>query len=192
MKLSVITINRNNASGLEKTMLSVQRQSLGDFEYVIVDGASTDGSVDVIRKYAGEFGTRLKWVSEPDKGIYNAMNKGIKAAESEYVMILNSGDCIAGDDVLKEAVEALQRINSGREAPLDLLLGNIVTADAAPDKRVKKGDTMDISVPDISMLTFYRGTVPHDAAIMRKAFLIGYGLYDEDMKICSDWKQKTL
>ena len=188
MKLSVITINRNNASGLEKTMLSVQRQSLGDFEYVIVDGASTDGSVDVIRKYAGEFGTRLKWVSEPDKGIYNAMNKGIKAAESEYVMILNSGDCIAGDDVLKEAVEALQRINSGREAPLDLLLGNIVTADAAPDKRVKKGDTMDISVPDISMLTFYRGTVPHDAAIMRKAFLLGYGLYDEDMKICSDWK----
>lgn len=188
MNLSIITINRNNASGLEKTIQSVLCQSLRDFKYVIVDGASTDGSVDVIREYAGGFGTRLKWVSEPDKGIYNAMNKGIKAAESEYVMILNSGDSIAGKDVLKNVDEALLRINMGRTVPLDILLGNIVTTGAVPNKRVKKDGDMDVSIPDISMLTFYRGTVPHDAAIMRKRFLLRYGLYDEDMKICSDWK----
>lgn len=185
MSLSIITINRNNASGLEKTIQSVLGQSLNDFEYVIVDGASTDGSVDVIRKFAGEFGKRLKWVSEPDKGIYNAMNKGIKAAESDYVMILNSSDCIAGDDVLEKMVGILHEINSGRTVPLDILLGNIVTGATVPNNR---GETMDVSIPDISLLTFYQGTVPHDAAIMRKGFLLDFGLYDEEMKICSDWK----
>lgn len=185
MTLSIITINRNNASGLEKTMQSVLRQSLNDYEYIIVDGASTDGSVDVIRKYAEGFGDRLKWVSEPDKGIYNAMNKGIKAAESDYVMILNSSDCIAGDDVLEKMVGVLHEINFGRTVPLDILLGNIVTEGTVPNK---KGKTMDVSIPEISLFTFYQGTVPHDAAIMRKGFLLDFGLYDEEMKICSDWK----
>ena len=75
MILSIITINRNNAAGLEKTMASVLAQTYTDFEYVVVDGASTDGSGDVIRRFAPQFGDRIQWVSEPDKGIYNAMNK---------------------------------------------------------------------------------------------------------------------
>ena len=98
MKLSIITINRNNAKGLEKTIQSVASQTFKDFEYVIIDGASTDDSVDVIKKYEASF-AYLKWVSEPDKGIYNAMNKGICRSSGEYVMILNSGDIIATKSV---------------------------------------------------------------------------------------------
>ena len=80
MKLSIITINYNNAEGLRKTIESVLAQTYTDIEYIIVDGASSDGSVEVIREYEQSLTSRLKWISEPDKGIYNAMNKGIEIA----------------------------------------------------------------------------------------------------------------
>ena len=82
MKLSIITINRNNAAGLEMTMKSVAAQTYKEFEYIVIDGASTDGSVEVIKKYEPQF-AHLKWVSEPDSCIYNAMNKGIRMASGQ-------------------------------------------------------------------------------------------------------------
>ena len=94
MKLSIITINRNNAAGLEKTMLSVAAQTCKEIEYIVVDGASTDESVEVVKKLEPQF-AHLRWVSEPDSGIYDAMNKGIRMASGYYIQILNSGDCLA-------------------------------------------------------------------------------------------------
>lgn len=192
MILSIITINRNNATGLERTMQSVLSQTWKDYEYVIVDGASTDSSVDVIKRMEGSFGNCLKWVSEPDNGIYHAMNKGIGMASGQYVMILNSSDCIAGEHVLEQMIQYLQTINQERspDYPIDLLLGNIVPAisGVATYTRRKQSQDGEVFIPDFSMLTFFRGTVPHDAAFMRKAFLQKYGMYDETMKICSDWK----
>ena len=88
-KISIITINYNNCEGLRRTIESVVNQTCRDFEYIIIDGGSTDGSVDVIKRYADNIDY---WVSEPDKGIYNAMNKGIRMATGDYVQILNSGD----------------------------------------------------------------------------------------------------
>ena len=99
MKLSVITINYNNRDGLRKTIESVVNQTCKDFEYVIIDGGSTDGSVDVIKEYADRINY---WVSEPDKGIYNAMNKGIDVAQGEYCLFLNSGDYLFDNYVLSE------------------------------------------------------------------------------------------
>ena len=95
MKLSIITINYNNAAGLKKTLDSVAAQTYTDFEHIIVDGASTDGSVDEIIAYSqSPIANRHKiiWLSEPDTGIYNAMNKGIKKASGDYLLFLNSGD----------------------------------------------------------------------------------------------------
>ena len=86
MKLSVITINFNNRDGLRKTIESVVNQTYKDFEYIVIDGGSTDGSVDVIKEYTDRIDY---WVSEPDKGIYNAMNKGIDVAQGEYCLFLN-------------------------------------------------------------------------------------------------------
>ena len=104
MKLSIITINRNNAAGLEKTLQSVAAQTFKEFEYIVVDGASTDGSVEVIKKYESKF-AHLKWVSEPDKGIYNAMNKGIKVAKGEYLLFLNSGDWLCNESIIQDFVD---------------------------------------------------------------------------------------
>ena len=110
MKLSIITINYNDAIGLQKTLNSTISQLCIDFEHVIVDGASPDNSVEVIENYAAEAsvnGIKVTWVSEKDKGIYNAMNKGIKMASGEYIQILNSGDCLAADTVVADMYSAL-------------------------------------------------------------------------------------
>jgi len=98
-KLSIITVNLNNAEGLRKTIESVVTQTFTDFEYIIIDGGSTDGSVEIIKLYADKI---TYWVSEPDKGIYNGMNKGIMVAKGEYCQFLNSGDWLVNENVLKE------------------------------------------------------------------------------------------
>ena len=108
MTLTIITINLNNAAGLEKTMQSILEQTCIDFEYVVVDGASNDRSLEVIERFANQFGKRLKWVSEPDKGIYNAMNKGIGMASGDYLEFLNSGDSLACDNVIERMYKALE------------------------------------------------------------------------------------
>ena len=99
MKLSIITINYNNARGLERTIKSVICQTFTNYEYIIVDGGSTDGSLEVINKYADHIS---KWVSEPDEGIYNAMNKGTRMASGEYFNYMNSGDCFCDAHVLED------------------------------------------------------------------------------------------
>ncbi len=99
VKLSIITVNLNNSAGLRKTIESIVKQTFKDFEYIIIDGGSTDGSAEVIKEFADKI---TYWVSEPDKGIYNAMNKGILHAKGEYLLFLNSGDWLADDDLLSK------------------------------------------------------------------------------------------
>lgn len=208
-KLSIITINFNNVEGLRKTIESVLTQTYRDIEYIIIDGASTDGSVDVIRASALQAeGLDFKWISEPDKGIYDGMNKGIEIALGkrvvnafncsefledknkelpDYVYILNSGDALAAPDV----VERMLAILNDRE--IDVLLGNIIQI--YPNnkrKREKKfvRDASEISPRpiDVSMFTFYRSMIPQDAAFVRREMFEKYGYFDDNLKICADWK----
>ena len=102
MKFSIITINYNNVEGLRNTIKSVVNQTYTDYEFIIIDGGSTDGSVEVIKEYANII---TYWVSEPDKGIYNAMNKGIEVANGEYLNFMNSGDCFYNNDVLQKVAD---------------------------------------------------------------------------------------
>lgn len=178
MKLSIITINRNNAAGLEKTMRSVATQTFKDFEYIVVDGASTDGSVEVIKKLEPEF-AHLRWVSEPDSGIYNAMNKGMRMASGEYFQILNSADCLASEDVVERMLSALE--NTGYPS---ILYGNMIKC--FPDG--KKLLDRSFAGHDITMLGMYKGTLNHDPAYIRRDLFEKYGYYDESLKIVSDWK----
>lgn len=179
MDLSIITINRNNAAGLKKTMQSVLDQGTKDFEYVVVDGASTDGSVEVIEGFASVFGDRLKWISEPDKGIYNAMNKGIRMACGDYVEFLNSGDCLASDEVVGKMMGAL-----GKEQFPSILYGNMIKV--FPDGHRFKD--LCFAGREISFLGFYTGTLNHSPAYIRKSLFEKYGMYDESLRIVSDWK----
>lgn len=178
MKLSIITINRNNAAGLEKTMRSVATQTFKDIEYIVVDGASTDGSVEVIKKLESEF-AHLKWVSEPDSGIYNAMNKGMHMASGEYFQILNSADCLASMDVVERMLSAIE--NTGYPS---ILYGNMIKC--FPDG--KKLLDRSFAGRDITMLGMYKGTLNHDPAYIRRDMFEKYGYYDENLKIVSDWK----
>ena len=178
MTISIITINRNNAVGLEKTLQSVVTQTYKEFEYVIVDGASTDDSVEVIKKYESQF-LHLKWVSEPDAGIYNAMNKGIRMASGEYIQILNSADALASDVVTEKMLAALEE--KGKPS---ILYGNMIKC--FPDGR--KVVDKCFAGQEITMLGMYTGTLNHDPVYIRRDLFEKYGYYDETLKIVSDWK----
>lgn len=179
MILSIITINRNNASGLEKTLKSVLNQTRVDFEFIIVDGNSSDESVKVIQNYEKSFEKRLRWISEPDSGIYNAMNKGIGMASGNYVQILNSGDCLVSPEVVEKIYYALEK--KGNPA---ILYGNMLKDMPGGEIIKDKG----FAGEPITFLGFYTGTLNHPSAYTRKDLFDKYGLYDENLNIVSDWK----
>lgn len=188
MKLSIITINYNNADGLRKTLASVVSQTYRDIEHIIIDGGSTDGSVDIIKEYfrkveSGE--SRVKsviWSSESDGGIYAGMNKGIRKATGDYIQILNSGDILVSDDVTERMVATL-----GIDGDPAILYGNMLKS--YDMKTIINRDTCGSGMytPE-SFLYFYKGTLNHDCAYIRRDLFEKYGLYNEQMKICSDWE----
>ena len=171
MKYSIITINYNNRDGLERTIKSVINQTCQDFEYIIIDGGSTDGSVDVIRKYTDRIDY---WVSEPDKGIYNAMNKGILQAHGEYLNFMNSGDCFYDEEVLGKV------LNKGLDA--DMVVGK----DFHYNSKTKES-FQTIFPKRLSMFTFLTGYLPHQSTFFKKDLFVNMK-YDENYRIVSDWK----
>lgn len=177
--LSIITINKNNALGLENTIRSVLKQSCDNYEIVVVDGASTDASVEVIHQIADQTGARMKWLSEPDSGIYNAMNKGIRMASGDYVQFLNSGDCLADETVVERMMRALEQNNYP-----SILYGNMLKD--MPDGMILRDRCF--AGQDITFLGFYVGSLNHSPAYIRRQLFDKYGLYDETLKIVSDWK----
>lgn len=188
MKLSIVTINYNNVDGLKRTLDSVATQTYRDIEHIIIDGGSSDGSVDVIKDYVSSnpnnnpfFKHAIKWVSEKDNGIYNAMNKGIRKATGAYVEILNSGDILAAPDVAERMIEVLEK-----EVYPAILYGNMLKS--YDGKTVVNKDKCGGADATDSFLYFYKGTLNHDSAYIRRDLFEKYGLYDEDMKICSDWE----
>lgn len=118
--ISIITINYDNAEGLDKTLASVNCQTSDEFEHIIVDGGSTDNSVEVIKHYDNGNIPRT-WISEKDSGIYNAMNKGIRMAHGQYLQFLNSGDYLVDKDVILRISDALRR----KDFP-EILYGNLI------------------------------------------------------------------
>jgi len=168
MKLSIITVNRNNAAGLDQTIQSVIKQTFRDFEYIIIDGASTDQSVEVIKKYSANISY---WVSEKDSGIYNAMNKGIRRASGEYLFFLNSGDYLVDND-------SLQKVFS-LDYSEDLLYGDLF---------FKKGEvTYRKNSPRMLSASFLLyGTLPHPATFIKRKLFEIIGEYDEGIKISAD------
>lgn len=185
MTISIITINYNDTVGLQKTLNSMLSQTCTEFEHMIVDGASQDNSVEVIEKYAKEAterGIKVNWISEKDKGIYNAMNKGIKMASGEYIEMLNAGDILASNDVVEKMCTAL-----GEKKYPEILYGNMLkTMDWVHIKRDNCGGYSEYT-PN-SFLYFYNGTLNHNCAYIKRSLFAQFGYYNEEMKICSDWE----
>lgn len=187
MRLSIITITYNNLVGLRKTADSVQEQTVSDFEWIIIDGASTDGTKEYLAAMAAKLqftNCKLQIISEPDRGIYNAMNKGIRLAQGEYIQILNAGDCLAATDVTERMLNALTEQTARAGQPIDILYGNMLKVDGKGKLIGKSGYT------EYSLRQFYSSTLNHDCAYIRRVLFDDdhYGLYDENMRIVSDWK----
>jgi len=185
MKLSIITINYNNASGLRKTIVSVLKQTSHDFEFIVVDGASTDGSVELIQSFDFCNLHSFQWISETDLGIYNAMNKGIRMAKGEYIQFLNSGDTLAANDVTEKILQVIdnkEQRTKDNEGVL-ILYGNMLKP---LQKRIHRDRGFAGRQP--TMLDFYAGTLNHSSAFIKRSLFETYGLYDELLRIVSDWK----
>ena len=179
MKLSIITINYNNASGLNKTLESVFVQTSRDFEYIVVDGNSSDGSYELIKKFDNSSIESFLCISEPDTGIYNAMNKGILLAQGDYIQFLNSGDILASNDVTEKMLTKLKEYKNS----VAILYGNMLKP---IKKRIHRDSGFAGRIP--TMLDFYTGTLNHSPAYIKRSLFESYGLYDETLKIVADWK----
>ena len=169
-ELSIITINYNNFEGLKKTAESVINQTWKEFEFIVIDGGSTDGSVAFIESQSKYIDY---WVSEPDNGIYNAMNKGVKAATGEYLLFLNSGDNLNDLKALEENHIHLEE--------KDIIYFDINVI----------GDGVFFVKKCPAIMTFsylYHETLPHQSTFIRKSLFEKMGYYDESIKIVSDWK----
>lgn len=170
MLVSIITVNYNNLEGLKKTIESVRSQTYKTFEHIVVDGGSNDGSAEYIQANYEFFDY---WLSEPDSGVYQAMNKGIKKAKGEYLLFLNSGDHFYKAEVLEENYQYITNY--------DIIYFDLQVIDT------KK--TFIKKYPNIlSFSYFVKDTLPHPATFIKKELFNLVGLYKEDFKIVSDWK----
>jgi len=168
-ELSIITINFNNSSGLEKTVSSVVSQTFSNFEYIVIDGGSGDGSVDVIKKYADKM---AYWDSEKDSGIYDAMNKGIRAAKGEFCLFLNSGDFLTDKNILSKVF--------GVNHTEDILYGELIFDFGYKQKLEKLPEILDIN-------HLFNHNVWHPATFIRRKLFYEIGFYNENYKIVSDY-----
>lgn len=170
MKLSIITINYNNQAGLLRTLESISRVKSDCFEYLVIDGGSTDDSLNIIKNFQYSIDY---WVSEPDRGIYHAMNKGIEKASGEYLLFINSGDIINNNVQIEETLNLL----TGE----DIIYFNIAEI-------FNNGEIVIKECPDyLDFRYFILDALPHQSTFIKSNALKEYGGYSENMKIFSDW-----
>lgn len=169
--ISVITINYNNAEGLEKTISSVDNQSFQDFEFLIIDGYSTDKSIDIVKQ-----SRRINfWLSEKDNGIYDAQNKGIKQATGDYLIFLNSGDTLFDNDVFQSFYTFSKGKGQG------IIYGNT--------NLINENKTTELLYPpqNLNLNYLFRHNINHQACFIKRSLFEKYGLYDLKYKICADF-----
>ena len=163
MIVTIITVCRNHAQELERTIRSVESQTWQEKEYLVIDGASTDDSLDVIKAHEASI---TRWVSEPDQGIYDAMNKGVKMAQGEWVIFMNAGDTFAGDDTLQRVF--------GNPLDADVIYGDVIKGEL-----VKKAEA-----PRNAHRMFYC----HQSAFVRTSCLREFP-FDTRHRMSADFKR---
>ncbi len=170
IKVSIITINKNNASGLKKTIDSVISQTYMHIEYIIIDGGSSDESVDNIRTVDDH--RLVYWISEPDTGLYNGMNKGLQRATGDYVIFINSGDYLYDKYVIDNLIR-----NSDYE---DIVYGNLCI--------LKEGKTQIVrSASEIYYHAKYQHNIPpHPVLLVKRDLMNKLEGFDENYKVIAD------
>ena len=173
--ISIITITYNAERWLERTMLSVLAQTSKDYEYIIVDGRSSDGTIDIVKRLEPRFEGRLSWKSEPDKGLYDAMNKGIARAKGDFLWFVNAGDEIYAPETLAHVVAAAAE-------DTDIVYGKACIVNA---EGVKVSEHHKVTPPDLQRKHLLNGlVVSHQAILVRRSIA---GSYDTNYLICADY-----
>lgn len=171
--ITVVTVVYNDESHIEMTIKSVLEQDYPYIEYVIIDGKSTDKTLDIIRKYS----SRLNFISESDNGIYNAMNKGLKMATGEYVIFMNSGDCFTSSTTVSEIVNYID----DKKAKPTMIYGNY--------REVGRGIVSAVIPARSFKKVWYGAFASHQSTFYNRLFLLQHNLcYDETYKIGADYK----
>ena len=175
-KFSIITVTYNSATTIEATIKSVLGQSCPNVEYIIIDGGSTDGTLEVVDKYRSKIS---KVISEKDSGIYNAINKGIRLATGDIIGILNSDDLYASYDVLKKITEIMNKTG------VDVCWGDLVCVGKNNPDRIKRYWRSS----EYKEGKFRRGWMPpHPTFFVRREVYKKYGLFNTDFKIAADYE----
>ena len=179
MTISILTATYNSDKTLRDTIGSVLRQGYRDFEYIIIDGGSKDRTLDIIKEYEPKFGERLKYISEPDNGIYDAMNKGIKMATGDVVGILNSDDFYTSDDALQKIADAFEHND------IDATYGDIHFVN--DDDLTKMVRYYSSAVFKRSFMRF--GLMPaHPSFYCKREVYEKYGAFDTSYRIAADFE----
>lgn len=177
MKISIITVCWNSAATIEKTIKSLQEQDYHDIEYIIIDGNSTDETLNIIKSYPSVVS---KWISEPDKGLYDAMNKGIKMATGDYVGIVNADDTLSSPIVVSEIVDFLKNHD------VDASLGDIVQHNV-DGKILRQYSAANWSPEKLNI-----GFMPaHPGIFFKRELFDKLGYYALDFKIAADYELIT-
>lgn len=172
-KVSIVTVNYNNREGLIQTIESVKRQTFNDYEYIVIDGGSDDGSRDILEKNSSLFSY---WCSERDGGIYYGMNKGLSRVTGVYVLFLNSGDCFVNNKVL-------ERVFGNADYTEDLIVGRQLHI----MKSGRRSKSRRIRPEEIDGMFFFGNTLPHQCTFIKSLLFCKLGEYCTDYKIVSDW-----
>lgn len=179
MKVSVITCTYNRAGTIENTLQSVLQQSYPNIEYIIVDGGSTDHTLDVVKKYEPLFGSRLRWISEPDQGIYDAMNKGILLSTGDIVGILNSDDYFTSPEVIQCMVDNFV------PQIYDAVYGDVhFIRDGQPDTCIRYYSGARFNTRYLR----FGFAPPHASLYCKRQVLLDLNLYKTDYKIGADFE----
>jgi glycosyltransferase involved in cell wall biosynthesis len=176
MKISIITPSYNSAATIARTINSVIAQNYSDLEYIIIDGVSTDDTAKIVSSYQNKI--NINFISEPDNGIYDAMNKGIKMASGDIVGILNSDDLFSGDDVLSTIADAFANNQA------DIVYGDIQYFSDNPKKIIRYWETGEYKNSKLNN----GWTIPHPALFVKKTVYDLAGLYDSNFKIAGDYE----
>ena len=177
MKISIITVCWNSEKYLKTAIESVLNQTYKDIEYIIIDGGSSDGTLDIIKSYEPLFKGRMKWVSEKDRGIYDAMNKGINLSTGDVVGLLNSDDFYISHSSLEKIMQSFQENN------VDSVFADLYyVKENNTDKIVRKWKTGERK-------PFVKGWHPaHPAFFVKKKIYDIYGLFDLNYRIAADFE----
>ncbi len=176
MKISIITVCLNSVEAIEDTIKSVLSQNYNDIEYIVIDGGSTDGTLDILKKYRDQI---HKYISKSDKGVYDAMNKGINLSTGDVIAFLNSDDLYADQDIVSEMVEFIQS-NS-----LDAAYGDVVYVKQDNVNQVVRFWKTGEYIKD----SFRHGwVIPHPAFFCRRKYFEQYGYFESGFKIAADFE----